>query len=797
MATKDAKDIFSRIVSATRLHLPPDAAEIPETTEQHLRGYVESVKRLGIVAAIAVNAHEEAVRRIAEEVAPGFKVHVLPVPCWGAFVPALNTLLNFAQRCGMKFILYQSLEVQCTAAVLQRFLDHHTNDTLVVGPVFNGHDFKSGERPLNGRTTPWNTLALWSVRKLALTGFLCIADGLPEVPPSIGKEGTQGVHQNPQEAFSTAPLGPMGSDSWWTRDLASAAANSVPAGVEEVTAIALLQHLHGKDRARAVLLQLPRELEAQLSWEASWGKDERRAKWHKYKMESKVSRPAAQLEELFKFQRPRSMSKPEVGSPSNAVVCCSRRRPSDTELETSASQPAQDSKAVPVQAVPAPQDADSCGTTTGSSTYFATVTHYGESIAPPPEVQWICLASCGLFSANSAAVLASAFRQINASPANASASAMMFVGLLIGGVYLPMPLSLWLTRTVTRRANHIAGLALFGGFLLLGHIGNVLAQLLGWGPQVTLLARLVQGLGSGILFQARFVLASLSTSDLHARQQSMIFLANDLGLGLGALLPAAVPTLRGSRGADSASTDLLPSVVLALISLAYLLWVAAAFPRRMPFLSDRVRFPAKLINGVPRSTSKEAGNYRISVLVSGTLRVFVQSAILPTVALSMRDAHWTGNFRQTFAVAAICLLPMPFEAVASRICCACSLRVRGTDGIESSKLAFGVIGIAALVAVSVSLRSVVRKDAETSALLMRIWELATLMIVLAMAAPFNASRLYQLKDAEKAVVVLEWMKAYVGRLLGPLFAVLAYDCVGYGALLAVLCTATGVVSLTA
>ena len=49
-------------------------------------------------------------------------------------------------------------------------------------------------------------------------------------------------------------------------------------GVEEVTAIALLQHLHGSDRARAVLLQLPDHLEAQMSWAANWGKDEARKK---------------------------------------------------------------------------------------------------------------------------------------------------------------------------------------------------------------------------------------------------------------------------------------------------------------------------------------------------------------------------------------------------------------------------------------------------------------------------------------------------------------------------------------
>ncbi|CAE8587639.1 unnamed protein product [Polarella glacialis] len=288
---------FSRIVSATRLHLPPEAEEIPEATADHLRKYVSQAKMLGVVAAIAVNGHVDEVSRIAEETEPGFKVNILHVPCWGAFVPALNALLNFAQGKGKKYILYQSLEVCCARDVLQRLLDHHTADTLVVGPVVDGHVFCDGEQPLNGRSSPWNTLALWSVRKLALTGFLCIADGLPDVPPSVSRETSMAFADelNPQDSMSS----PMGSDGWWSHSEGasgpfgrqqSAPVASVPAGVEEVTAIALLQHLHGSDRSRAVLVKLPPHLEAKMSWAASWGQDEKRKKWHKYKMASKAHR---------------------------------------------------------------------------------------------------------------------------------------------------------------------------------------------------------------------------------------------------------------------------------------------------------------------------------------------------------------------------------------------------------------------------------------------------------------------------------------------------------------------------
>lgn len=803
---REGEEQFQRIVSATRLHLPTDATEIPEATEQHLRNYVKSSQRLGVVAAIAVNAHEALVKQIAEEEAPGFRLHVLPVPCWGAFVPALNALLNFAQRCGAKYILYQSLEVRCTTAVLQRLLDHHTDDMLVVGPVFDGHDFQAGERLLNGRTTPWNTLALWSVRKLALTGFLCIADGLPDVPPSIGREGMQRVRDNPQEHSGDededddllSPMGPMGSDDWWTRQMSAqvASSKSVPAGVEEVTAIALLQHLHGEDRARAALLDFSPDLKAQLSWSANWGKDERRAQWHQYKMASKVTRPAAQLQELFKFQK--SSSAPQLsqlGNVSGKIACSFRRRGNSND--DLAGMDAGNSQSGDV-AAPCVGTSGSMDTPEGTRS-FGIVMHYGESIAPPLRVKWICLMSCLLFSMNSTAVLASAFRHINNSPANTSASTMAFASLLIGGVYVPMPLSLWLTRRITHRANHIAGLALFGSFLLLGHCGIVLAELLHSDSSWLLLARLVQGLGSGVLFQMRFVLASVSTSDLHTSFQSMIFLVSDLGLGLGTLLPAVTASLPGSGRLRTEMPELLPSLVLAAVSLAYVIWVLVAFPKRLPYLSDRVRFHRKADGQPYRSPSKEVDKShrdRLIVWISGTTRVFVQSAILPTVALSMRDAQWTGNFRQTFAVAALCLLPMPFEAVASRLCCTCSVRARSEEG-DFSKMASGAIGAVALAIASAAPRSLLGDDGDTTALIQRIGELATLMIALAMAAPFNATRLYQLKDAERAIVMLEWMKAYIGRLLGPLFAIIVYDTVGYGAVLSVLCTATVVVTLTA
>jgi hypothetical protein len=65
---------------------------------------------------------------------------------------------------------------------------------------------------LNARTTPWNTLAIWKVSMLALTGFQVVSDGI------LTEDATEPSY-----------------------------------GVEEVVAIALLQKVLGATKAKAKL----------------------------------------------------------------------------------------------------------------------------------------------------------------------------------------------------------------------------------------------------------------------------------------------------------------------------------------------------------------------------------------------------------------------------------------------------------------------------------------------------------------------------------------------------------------
>jgi hypothetical protein len=224
------------------------------------------------------------------------RLHVLPVTPWGKFVPALNALVQFAAASqplyetdddddddtstnsnngdssysGGHQILFCSAETTCSAQSVQTLQSHLQADTAVVGACLPGHEYKcqtaatatsddqqqqKQREPtvveLNGRTSPWNTLALWDLRKLALTGFLLVSDGLlsdDQTDPSFG--------------------------------------------IEEVVAISLLQRLLGPENAKAKLVQLT---SSSVDWNQEFDDPERK-KWHEQKMNSKRTRAARQLE---------------------------------------------------------------------------------------------------------------------------------------------------------------------------------------------------------------------------------------------------------------------------------------------------------------------------------------------------------------------------------------------------------------------------------------------------------------------------------------------------------------------
>eukprot|EP00522_Entomoneis_paludosa_P010612 CAMPEP_0172452480 /NCGR_PEP_ID=MMETSP1065-20121228/10127_1 /TAXON_ID=265537 /ORGANISM="Amphiprora paludosa, Strain CCMP125" /LENGTH=771 /DNA_ID=CAMNT_0013204539 /DNA_START=114 /DNA_END=2429 /DNA_ORIENTATION=- len=284
-----------RVVVATRLHNRQATHALTDDAIRHkIREFADVCQMADAVQGIiAVDAEDTTLLKQVNKEIDGSSTPMvaLPITPWGRFVPALNALIGYAAALEEMpdCILFSSAETSATRqsvqALLNQMLEHPMGtdvggafprlrtsklapeppkldiSTLVAGALLPGHDYQSKtERDgsddekavqkveLNGRTTPWNTLAVWNLRKLATTGFLLLSEGFltsTEEDPSYG--------------------------------------------VEEVVTIALLQKLLGQEEAVAKLVPVPG-----ITWDAEFADPERQL-WHQTKMESKLSRAARQM----------------------------------------------------------------------------------------------------------------------------------------------------------------------------------------------------------------------------------------------------------------------------------------------------------------------------------------------------------------------------------------------------------------------------------------------------------------------------------------------------------------------
>jgi len=168
---------------------------------------------------------------------------IFPVTPWQKFVPALNAIVFRAVQAGYSHLLLASSTVSVTKEMVETLSGYMDSHTLVVGAALEGHNFSETRFifTANGKETPWNTLALWNLKYLSITGFL------------------------------------LAGDSPWNTD---------NAGVEELTTISALQNLY---RVNAKLINVPGVI-----WDTSNWDDDRKA-MHDKKMATKISRPESQL----------------------------------------------------------------------------------------------------------------------------------------------------------------------------------------------------------------------------------------------------------------------------------------------------------------------------------------------------------------------------------------------------------------------------------------------------------------------------------------------------------------------
>jgi len=246
--------MMSSLYVGTRLHGKNILSDDPSLTK--LESFLRSASTYAGHIGIAVDATQpqllESVRALIVCHASA-KISVLPVQWWNGFTPALNTLTAHAAsifKAEDARILFQSVEVNVSPSAIQQLTRLSTPSTLVCGAALDGHDFQgSGTATLDGATCVWNTLALWSIKKLSRTGFLPISDG-----NLVGVDG----------------------------------------GVEEVACVAAQQRMF-PGTAEAVLVRLSES--AGISWGTSFTGPDRKA-WHARKMASKRTRAASQLRAL-------------------------------------------------------------------------------------------------------------------------------------------------------------------------------------------------------------------------------------------------------------------------------------------------------------------------------------------------------------------------------------------------------------------------------------------------------------------------------------------------------------------
>lgn len=189
-------------------------------------------------------------------------VHVENIEHWSGVTGALNRLIKVAvDKFQATSLLLQSPEVSVEPRTVSLLKDtlHSTPGCLVVGHWLPGHyhqrgdsaaaPFKSAEElDLGGLTSPWNTLAIWDVKRLQRTGFPDYADRVE------------------------------------------------PAGMEEVGTIALQHKLFGDADSKAVVVRTTGD--EQLRWDCEFHDDRERRKKHESKMQSKVMRAQVILDQL-------------------------------------------------------------------------------------------------------------------------------------------------------------------------------------------------------------------------------------------------------------------------------------------------------------------------------------------------------------------------------------------------------------------------------------------------------------------------------------------------------------------
>jgi len=232
-----------RIV-ATRLHTTNEENLIENSI---IYSWCQDVlKYCDLLIVVVDTTYLKSIQRAKENF--GERIQMFHISPWISFTQPLNLLVEKALSLGAKELIFQSIEVTISLQDMEKLEKHLVKDTLVVGAKLMDIHCNNDDKQciIDGWNTPWNTLAIWDIEKLGLTGFLSVSSGNID---------------------------------------------NTPGGVEEVVTISLLQQLKPNNmKAKVVDLN-------SVIWNTKWDSKERE-KYHQNKMKTKNERSQIQLEKL-------------------------------------------------------------------------------------------------------------------------------------------------------------------------------------------------------------------------------------------------------------------------------------------------------------------------------------------------------------------------------------------------------------------------------------------------------------------------------------------------------------------
>ena len=319
--------------------------------------------------------------------------------------------------------------------------------------------------------------------------------------------------------------------------------NQVPAGVEEVTAVAVIQLL--RPSLEAKLVRLPPD--STLNWKTEWQDDERK-KWHDYKMATKVARPQAQLaalgiEENFNgLKAGKVLHYDHSIEPTKIIVgtCLCLLFTVNLNAFALASELFTDRASLPFRILP------------GQCSYL----------------QFL--------------------------------DSTVFGAIVTDIVVLLSPVSLWLCQRLVHSVSHKFALMLMLSILCFSNMlycAAVFFDLPCLGI-LLLFTRFLQGLANGSFFLVRHILSELTTINVRERYMVLTFAASDLGI---ALAPGIITwwvhwwaPIVTRAGVSLPGTGMLPCQHVAAVALIQLFVCWRFFPNRLHLLPPVVQLSGKL-----------------------------------------------------------------------------------------------------------------------------------------------------------------------------------------------------------